>query len=359
MNENFFEKISLPKDTGPHRKSNIEWWYNYAYLTGDQGGQYAVMASFFRVGETECSKGHYLIFTLIDLNNKTKQNYSIIDSKLKHNMIAMYLPFYLLLNPKDVQIWDLYKDLLLGQVPPPHSQMDKASIQQNPTKLIYGDNELTFMGENEDRFKMHLTDKDFEIDLNFRSLKPISLIGGDGKPDDLYYYSFTRNHVEGQIQTHSGIENVEGVGWFDHQWGRDYGLIKGAGWDWFGLQLEDGRELLLNQMRSGKETFSPMANIIEKDGSVRFTRNISFIEINFWRSFQTNARYPIEWKIKIPEFSMDLHVMAHFPKQEMPIIGPLQAIWEGVCEVSGTEVTSNEGNKEIQGRGFMELVGYA
>lgn len=89
-------KISLPKDTDPHSGSNIEWWYFFAFLTGDQGGQYALMASFFRVGEFEFQKSHYLIYSLIDLNNKTKQAYSLIDSKLEFNMVSIFLPFYLL-----------------------------------------------------------------------------------------------------------------------------------------------------------------------------------------------------------------------------------------------------------------------
>ena len=62
--------------------------------------------------------------------------------------------------------------------------------------------------------------------------------------------------------------------------------------------------------------------------------------------------------IKIPDFSMELNVKAIFPKQEMDIIGPLQAIWEGACIVSGQETLLNEDRKLIQGKGFMELVGY-
>ncbi|MBT2662065.1 lipocalin family protein [Bacillus sp. ISL-45] len=56
-------------------------------------------------------------------------------------------------------------------------------------------------------------------------------------------------------------------------------MAKGSGWDWFGLQLSDGRELLLNQMSSGQ----PMANVIEEDGSIRFTRSITFKKIKRWK----------------------------------------------------------------------------
>ena len=161
--------------------------------------------------------------------------------------------------------------------------------------------------------------------------------------------------MNGKIKTDSITENVSGTGWFDHQWGRDYSLVKGEGWDWFGLQLNDGRELLLNQMSSGK----PMANLIEEDGSIRFTRKITFQKIKYWKSLKTNVRYPVEWEISIPDFGIELQVEADFPNQEMLIIGPLQAIWEGSCKVTGREKLADGKSRPLNGKGFMELVGYA
>ena len=164
----------------------------------------------------------------------------------------------------------------------------------------------------------------------------------------------------GEIRTDKGLESVSGYGWFDHQWGRDYRHARGRGWNWFGLQLHDGRELLLNEMTSGKnKSKSVMANLIEKDGSLQFTRDISFEKVKYWRSFETKARYPVAWNISIPELGMELFVEAEFPKQEMPIIGPLKGIWEGAVKVSGMEQLSGRDRKPIRGRGFMELVGYA
>ena len=357
----FVDEVSLPKDTAPHLFSNIEWWYCFSYVTGDRGGRYATMASFFRIGETELNKGHYLIYSLIDLNKEVQHNYSLIDSKLKLNLIAMYLPFYLLLHPADSQIWRLYKSLLMGKIPSPHSKIKKAAISHHPTQLVYGENKLIFLGEKEESFNLQLVDEKLEINLDFVPIKTVSLIGENAKPDDLYYYSFTKNNVQGRIQTEKGIENVKGQGWFDHQWGHDYGLIRGDGWNWFGLQLNDGRELLLNEMHSnqGEEKISQMANLIERDGSLRFTRNIAFQALKKWKSETTKGEYPIEWKIVIPDFSMEINVAATFPQQEMPIIGPLHGIWEGTCHVYGQEILPNGKKKILNGKGFMELVGYA
>ena len=251
MNDERFTKISLPKDAGPHEDSNIEWWYFFSFLNGDRGGKYAVMASFFRVGELEFSKGHSLIHTLIDLNKNKRMNYSSIDTKVKLNML-LYLPFYMLLHPTDRGMWRLYKSLLKGNVPRPHTLLKNTTVKKNPTELVYGKHKFSFKDENEDSFVVQLLEKDAEINLDFTPSKPVAIIGEDGKPDDLYYYSFTKNRVLGKIKTDRGMENVKGHGWFDHQWGRDYSLARGFGWNWFGLQLNDGRELLLNEMTPSK-----------------------------------------------------------------------------------------------------------
>ncbi|WP_423409392.1 lipocalin family protein [Heyndrickxia sp. MSNUG] len=358
MNDERLDVISLPKDVRPHNESNIEWWYFFAHLKGDMGGRYAVMTSFFRVGELEIGKGHYIIHTLIDLNRKKRFNFSGIDWKLKMGMLAIYLPFHLLRHPTDYRMWRLYKCLLKGDIPSPHAFIKNTSIIENPTVLNYGTNKLTFKGENEEAFDVFLKERDSEVQLEFTPLKPVGLIGGDGKPDDLYYYSFTRNKVKGRIKTDNGTETVKGQGWFDHQWGRDYSLAKGSGWNWFGVQLSDGRDLLLNEMTSGKPD-SSMANIVEKDGTIRFTRDITFKKIKYWKSLKTNGRYPVEWQISIPEFAIELHVEAVFPNQEMPILGPIKGIWEGACRAEGIEILPSGKRKGLEGIGFMELVGYA
>jgi len=42
----------------------------------------------------------------------------------------------------------------------------------------------------------------------------------------------------------------------------------------------------------------------------------------------------------------------------MAIIGPIQAIWEGATVVVGQETLPNGKRKKLEGKGFIELVGY-
>jgi len=295
------------------------------------------------------------------LNKLTSHSFSLLDKKLAKNLEFFNLPFYLLQCPKDENARYLYSSLIKGKIPSPHQWLSHASIEEKPVRLLYDNSSMIFNDSEDGQFKTILSADGMEANLKFKSVKPVSLIGGNGKPDKLYYYSFPRNEVRGYIEKDGETECVTGEGWFDHQWGYLGDLLTKIGWNWFGLQLDDGRELLINEFRSINtgDTSSPMANLIEQDGSVKVTRNVTFEPSCYWQSPESNAVYPLKWIITIPEFKMTLTVKAVFRKQEMTVLAPLNAIWEGACSVSGSEVTAVPNKTPISGKGFIELVGYA
>lgn len=339
--------------------ANIEWWYFFSFLKGNLGGKYAVMASFFRVGETQASKGHYLIFSLIDLNKPSHQAFSLADRATRRNLL-LYLTAYLLKNPKDLSMWRLYSQLLTGNLPKPHSNLKSVSFGERPFRLVYGDSLLSFYGQGENAIKAHLAAKDTIIDLRLEPLKPVTPVGGDGKPDSLYYYSLTRHKVEGEIVQGTRREIVKGAGWYDRQWGHSQDLLVSRGWNWFGVQLEDGREIIINQFHSiaSGQPLNAWAHLVEADGQSRFCRNVALSPLAKWQSPSTKATYPISWLITFPDWHMELIAAARFPEQEMPILGPLQAIWEGACSFTGKVRLAPGITRSLHGQGFMELVGY-
>lgn len=163
-------------------------------------------------------------------------------------------------------------------------------------------------------------------------------------------------------------KRCRGEGWFDHQWGRSYGLLTGEGWDWFGLQLDDGRELLVSRLRpagAGAATDGEAlvqaraeARLIGPDGSTTPSNRVVLRPLRRWRSEDTGADYPVAWAISLPDFGMTISVAPLMDRQEMPVLGPLQAIWEGVVAFEGDERDGGESPARIAGYGFMELVGY-
>ncbi|MCD9025283.1 lipocalin family protein [Cohnella silvisoli] len=353
--------ITFPQDAASHPISNVEWWYCYALLLGSHGNRYTVMASFFRVGELAVPKGHYMIHSLIRLNTNHIESHSELDRMLSYQMAGVYLPAYLIKNPRDRHTWNQYKHLLKGSLPSPHRFMKTAAtVQTRPTRLTYGSNRMTFKDDLRSDFQLQLTSKTARIRLNYVPFKPISLIDEKGKVNGLRYYSVTRNRVFGELYADGRAEMLWGEGWFDHQWGRNYGLLQGEGWDWFGIQLIDGNDLLINRLRQADASDAPysVAKLIRKDGSVTTSEWVKLQPTKHWDSSLTSAHYPVEWQISLPDFSMELQVTPLLKEQEIPIIGPLQAIWEGVCIVTGKARSSNGNYYPVKGHGFVDLVGY-
>jgi predicted secreted hydrolase len=323
---------------------NLEWWYCYSFLSGNHGSRYALAVSFFQVGELPVLKGHYLIYSLIRLDDGKVETRSLLDQKLARLLLGLYLPVTLITHPQDRQIRTDYKALLKGTVPYPHLLMNHASVKSDPTRLRYGNSQLTFGEQPDSTFHLLLSDISFRINLDFHPVKPLSAIDEQGKLNKYHYYSLTRNQIMGEIQLDGVTETLTGEGWFDHQWGRDYGLFFGMGWDWFGLQLEDGRELLISRLHSPKSDSieAPAAKLIKVDGTIHTSDHVLLKPLQYWRSLYTGAKYPVEWQITLPEFSLDLHITPMLKNQEIPILGPIKAIWEGACTLNGTECSQME-----------------
>ncbi|SFB54032.1 Predicted secreted hydrolase [Cohnella sp. OV330] len=356
--------IALPEDAGAHPLSNVEWWYCYALLTGSRGGRYAVMASFFRVGEWAAPKGHYIIHSLVRLDRARFESHSELDRSLAVQMAGVYLPAYLLAHPADGHTWDIYRRLLTNDLPAPHRYMSSSSAKARPTRLAYGQNRMTFADDGKPGFELRLDTDTARLRLNFAPSKPVSVIDETGGLNGLRYYSQTRSRVHGELYEEGRAEMLRGEGWFDHQWGRSYGLLTDEGWDWFGLQLDDGRELLVSRLRpagsgmaNGAEARTE-ARLIGLDGSATPSARVSLRPLRYWRSKETGADYPVAWTVSLPDYGMALRVSPLMDRQEMPVLGPLRAIWEGVVSFEGDERDGDGAPARIAGYGFMELVGY-
>ena len=86
-----------------------------------------------------------------------------------------------------------------------------------------------------------------------------------------YYVGYTRMAVRGRVGTDGAGAAVTGEAWFDHEWSTSALGPQAVGWDWWSLQLEDGRELMLFEIRrtdGGREKASG-GTLVARDGSAR------------------------------------------------------------------------------------------
>lgn len=199
------------------------------------------------------------------------------------------------------------------------------------------------------------------IELGLEPEKPMVLQGdsglsqkGPGEGNASYYYSYTRLEATGTVTVDGVRHPVTGTAWLDREWSTSALARDQVGWDWFALQLSDGRDLMLYQMRRRDGTPDPWssARLVDADGG---SRPLDFDAIRLestgsWSS-PTGAQYPSGWRISIADEDLALDVAPVLIEQEMDVTFQY---WEGAVRVSGTA-----DGRPVTGVGYVELTGYS
>jgi predicted secreted hydrolase len=131
------------------------------------------------------------------------------------------------------------------------------------------------------------------------------------------------------------------------------------GWDWFSIQLDDGRELMLFEIRRRDGQIDPRSSgtLIDSDGRAAHIRfgEFALAPSDVWRSPTSNAAYPTTWAIDLPRYQLKLTTRAAFADQELQTTESTGVTyWEGSINVEGTA-----DGKPVAGRGYLEMTGYA
>jgi predicted secreted hydrolase len=171
---------------------------------------------------------------------------------------------------------------------------------------------------------------------------------GAGKAS--YYVSFPRLTVEGRL---NGAD-VTGTAWMDHEWFTQQLDASQQGWDWFSVQLANGADLMLFDLRRPDGTTDPYSagTFIAKDGRATHLKRADFElqPLEFWTSPKTGAKYPVRWRISVPSMGVALECTAAVRGQELVSEDdPGLTYWEGAVTYSGSS----------PGVGYLEMTGYS
>ena len=217
---------------------------------------------------------------------------------------------------------------------------------------------------NGDGFDLTMGDagKSFGFSLSTRPLKPVVFQGpgglsrkGEGATEASHYYSFTRMATTGTVRLEGKELEVSGVSWMDKEFGSNQLGKDTSGWDWFSLQLDDGREVMLYLLRSrdGK-TDHAGATLVDAAGEVRYLVPGDW-ELNAtgeWTSPVTGAPYPAGWALDIPSAGIRTVITPKLADQEnRSALIPDLYYWEGSVEIESA-------SGERIGQGYVELTGY-
>ena len=312
-------EFRFPEDHGPHPEFRTEWWYYTGNLSTREGRQFGFQLTFFRSAFAP---------SMPERSSKwaTRQAY------LAHFTVSD-------VEGKQFRSFERWSRGVLGL----------AGSQGEPFRVWLRDWSTEGM-------RLRASEDNIALDLTLQPGKPPVLQGERGlsrksaEPGNAsYYYSLTRMPTSGTIRLGSDRFPVSGLAWMDREWstsslGRDQ-----VGWDWFALQLGDGRDLMLYQLRRKDGTADSMSNgtLVSPTGESRHLGLDDFeLEVlERWKSPRSGAVYPAKWRLRIPSADLDLTIEPLLADQELDVSF---RYWEGAVRIAGS----------FRGRGYVEMTGY-
>ncbi|HEY6135006.1 MAG TPA: carotenoid 1,2-hydratase [Rubrivivax sp.] len=201
----------------------------------------------------------------------------------------------------------------------------------------------------------------FGLSLHLVPSQPVLLQGDAGfsrkGPEERqasHYYSQPQLAASGRLGIEGVLRNVRGRAWLDHEWSDELLHPQAVGWDWIGINLDDGSALTAFRLRRADGSalwaggsFRPAGGTVRTFDatSVRFTPGRQ------WRSPGSNAAYPVEWLIATPSGAYALRAL--MDAQELDSRASTgTAYWEGLSELLDTQ------GRRV-GLGYLEMTGYA
>ncbi len=168
-----------------------------------------------------------------------------------------------------------------------------------------------------------------------------------------YYYSLPRLRASGTVQLNTEASEVEGLAWMDREWGTSALSPGVTGWDWFALHLNDGQDLMFYRLRNVDGSASPFSGgtLIDAHGGRHEldADDVALTALREWQSPQSGARYPIAWRLSIPQHAIDVTIEPRMEDQEIDLT---VRYWEGAVRATATA------NGAPAGNGYLELAGY-
>jgi len=332
----------FPEDHWSHAGYRTEWWYLTAQLVAedDPAARFGVQFTVFRIGLTPAPPALDSAWSASDLIMGHAAIGEFTAGAGKHHFSELAQRASPLLGG-----FGVYPDTLIAWSLAPAGTEGRWALAWN--------------GE---AFRVEMADsaQGLAYRLETRPLKPLALQGpngysrkGAGPSSASQYYSFTRLAVAGTLRVEGRERRVRGEGWFDKEFGSNQLEPQQVGWDWFSLQLADGRELMLYQLRDREgRTDWRRGTLIAADGAVRqLGWNDWQLEAQgSWQSPATGTRYPERWRVRVPGAQLELEVIPRLLAQEN--VGARSGLhyWEGAVELRGPDSAP-------RGQGYVELVG--
>ncbi|OGO29630.1 MAG: hypothetical protein A2Z16_07240 [Chloroflexi bacterium RBG_16_54_18] len=324
--------LIFPEDHGAHLDYLTEWWYFTGNLTSAEGRDFGYQLTFFR--RSLAPPG------------------AVADRESDWASTQAYMAHFAITDVRDKQ-HHVFEQLSRGAAGLAGSQLEPFRIwlyswevsQLSPTK-----------------YSLTAAEKGITLNLTLEDNKGPVLHGEQGysqkssQPGQAsMYYSLTRLESKGTLQIGGQLFAVTGQSWMDHEFSTSALSAGQVGWDWFSIQLNDGSELMLFQIRQQDGSIDPYSSgtLVRPDGTAKgLSRDDFSVQIQgSWTSPHSSAEYPAGWLIRIIPEAMELRIEPCLADQELNLH---YVYWEGCVSIEGIKNGIN-----VLGKGYVELTGYA
>ncbi|HYF60967.1 MAG TPA: lipocalin-like domain-containing protein [Burkholderiaceae bacterium] len=323
--------MRFPQDFGAHPGHRTEWWYATGWLERPGAADCGMQLTFFRsrTAHPDANPSRFaprqlvLAHAALALPERGRLLHAERSARAGFGLAGA--------EPGDTRVW------IDGGAGPWSLARDAAA----------------------DRYAARVMARDFAMDLAFAPPGPPLPQGeggfsrkGPGPLQASRYYSRPQLAVSGTIEVEGARTAVGGRAWFDHEWSSEILGADAPGWDWTGINLDDGGALMAFRIRrrDGGLVWRDATLREGPDGPVRTGLAPVFEPLRTWRSVRSGASWPVSMRVRVA--GRDLELRPLFDDQELDARGSTgTTYWEGA-------VTAYEGGRRV-GRGYLELTGYA
>ena len=317
--------LAFPRDHGSHPAFRTEWWYITGWVRDTRGRDFGIQVTFFR--------------TRPGVAEQSASKFAPVELLFAHAAVA------------DPALGRLRRDERAAR-----GGFGLAQASQATTDVAIGDWSLRLADE---RYTARIVARDFALDLTFVPRGPVLLQGDGGVsrkgPRDAqasFYYSRPQLATSGTVTVGNEAIAVNGISWLDHEWSSEYLASEARGWDWTGINFDDGSALMAFVIRGADAgAYWAGGGLQDANGRVRILGrdDVRFTPSRRWRSPRTNVEYPIAMRLDAGGATYDLVPLME--DQELDSRASVGTIyWEGAVRAMR--------DARAVGVGYLELTGY-
>ncbi|MDH7975230.1 carotenoid 1,2-hydratase [Sphingomonas sp. AR_OL41] len=317
--------LRFPRDHGAHPQFRTEWWYVTGWLRTADGADLGFQVTFFRTRPP------------VDPANPSR--FAAGQVMFAHAALS---------DPKVGRLLHGERSARAG------FGLAGADTGVADVKIL----DWRLRRSVDGRWATQVAASGFELALTFAPTQPPLPQGQGGysrkgpQPGAAsYYYSIPHLKVTGQVRREGALVSVTGEAWLDREWSSNYLQGDAQGWDWAGLNFDDGSALMAFRIRrrSGGTLWAG-GSLRHADGTTVTLApgDVAFRAVARWRSPVTGATYPVaqELSVRLPGGVRRWSLTPLFAAQELDARrSGLPVYWEGAVRTAG-------------GRGYLELTGY-